>query len=227
MTREPGGPWFVDAHVNMVIPEGWLRFLIHPAINLLLMVQILPFPPHCPQQSRENYSINCLAVAGAAWQGGTALLRQTRDINFSLWAERITAVCCEAGKCMHACNRQLIIPMTAAAGGAGKGAPTARRPPPPARHPAGESRRRPCAQGISQPMTCSQMRTSSDGCLYSRRGVMCLVNLNCRIHQVCDGWRFKNAVCFQLCNIGELSFSFSLFGRRKLYRRVSRLDLAG
>lgn len=127
MTREPGGPWFVDAHVNMVIPEGWLRFLIHPAINLLLMVQILSFPPHCPQQSRENYSINCLAVAGAAWQGGTALLRQTRDINFSLWAERITAVCCEAGKCMHACNRQLIIPMTAAAGGAGKGVPTAPR----------------------------------------------------------------------------------------------------
>lgn len=127
MTREPGGPWFVDAHVNMIIPEGRLCFLIRPAINLLPMVQILSFPPHCPQQSRENYSISCLAVAGAAWQGGTALLRQTREINFSLWAERITAVCCEAGKCMHACNRQLIIPMTAAAGGAGKGAPTAPR----------------------------------------------------------------------------------------------------
>lgn len=124
MTREPGGPWFFDAHVNTVIPEGWLC-LIHPAINLLLMVQILSFPPHCPQQSRENYSINCLAVAGAAWQGGTALLHQTRDINFSLWAEHITAVCSEAGKCMHACNRQLIIPMTAAAGGAGKGVPIA------------------------------------------------------------------------------------------------------
>ena len=81
MTREPGGPWFVDAHVNMVIPEG---FLIHLAINLLLTVQILSFSPHCTKQSRENYSINRLAVAGAAWQGGTALLRQTRDINFSL-----------------------------------------------------------------------------------------------------------------------------------------------
>lgn len=69
MTGEPGGPWFFDAHVNVVIPEGWLR-LIHPAINLLLMVQILSFPPHCPQQSREDHSINCLAVAGAAWQGG-------------------------------------------------------------------------------------------------------------------------------------------------------------
>lgn len=124
MTREPGGPWFVDAHVNMVIPGGWLSFLIHPAINLLLMAQILSFPPHCPQQSRENYSIDCLAVAGVTGQGGTALLCQTRDINFSLWAERITAVRCEAGKCMHAWNRQLIIPMTAA-GGSGEGAPTA------------------------------------------------------------------------------------------------------
>lgn len=83
MTREPGGPWFVDAHVNMVIPGGWLSFLIHPAINLLLMAQILSFPPHCPQQSRENYSIDCLAVAGVTRQGGTALLCQTRDINFS------------------------------------------------------------------------------------------------------------------------------------------------
>lgn len=123
MTREPGGPWLVDAHVNMVIPEGWLC-LIHPAINLLPMVQILSFPPHRHQQSRENHSINFLAVAGAAWQGGTALLRQSRDINFSLWAERITAVCSEAGKCMHACNRQLIIPMTAA----GQGERCAQRP---------------------------------------------------------------------------------------------------
>lgn len=66
------GAWWTlvfDAHVNVVIPEGWLR-LIHPAINLLLMVRVLSFPPHCPQQSRENHSINCLAVAGAAWQGG-------------------------------------------------------------------------------------------------------------------------------------------------------------
>jgi len=48
MTREPGGPWFVDTHVNMVIPEGWLSFLIHPAINLKLMVQILSFPSPLP-----------------------------------------------------------------------------------------------------------------------------------------------------------------------------------
>lgn len=156
MTREPGGPWFVDAHVNMVIPGGWLSFLIRPAINLLLMAQILSFPPHCPQQSRENYSIDCLAVAGVTRQGGTALLCQTRDINFSLWAERITAVRCEAGKCMHAWNRQLIIPMTAAGGEWGRCAHRSAPPPPsPACDPARESRRRPCAQGISQPMACS------------------------------------------------------------------------
>lgn len=116
-------PGFFDAHANMVIPEGWLC-LIHPAINLLPTAQILSFPPRRPQQSKENHSVNCLAVAGAAWQGGAALLRQTRAINASLRAERIRAVCSEAGKCMHACNRQLIIPMTAA-GGAGKGVPSA------------------------------------------------------------------------------------------------------
>lgn len=125
MTREPGGPQSVDTYVHTVILQGWLSFLIHPTINLLPMVQILSFSPHCTQQSRENYSINCLAAAGAAWQGGAALLCQTGDINFSLWAEHITAVCCKAGKCMHACNRQLIIPMTAAVWGTGKGVPTA------------------------------------------------------------------------------------------------------
>lgn len=72
------------------------------AINLLPMVQILSFPPHCPQQSRENYSINCLAVAGAAWQGGTALVCQTRDINFCLRAEPFGLCAVRQGSaCMH------------------------------------------------------------------------------------------------------------------------------
>lgn len=88
------------------------------------MVQILSFSPHRSQQSRENYSINCLAAVEAAWQGGAALLCQTGDVIFSLQAEHTIAVRCEAGMCMHACNRQLIILMTAAAGGAGKGVPT-------------------------------------------------------------------------------------------------------
>lgn len=42
------GAWWTlvfDAHVNTVIPEGWLC-LIHPAVNLLPMVPfVLPSPP--------------------------------------------------------------------------------------------------------------------------------------------------------------------------------------
>lgn len=125
LAREPGGPYSVDSHVHRVILQGWLRFLICPIINLLPVVQILSFSPHRSQQSRENYLINCLGAVEAAWQGGAALLCQTGVIIFSLQAEHIIAVCCKAGMCMHACNRQLIIPMTAAAGGVGKGASTA------------------------------------------------------------------------------------------------------
>lgn len=125
LAREPGGPYSVDSHMHRVILQGWLRFLICPIINLLPVVQILSFSPHRSQQSRENYLINCLGAVEAAWQGGAALLCQTGVIIFSLQAEHIIAVCCKAGMCMHACNRQLIIPMTAAAGRVGKGASTA------------------------------------------------------------------------------------------------------